>query len=197
MARRSKLFIAVGCLLILGSLGLLVTSHFRAKQAREKTVEIVREMNEILPSPREGVMDTWLDMEMPALELDGEDFIALVDIPALGVTLPVAGSWDAGKVNSYPCRFWGTVYDGSFIVGGADQPGQFAGFDRIFDGSAVTVTDMTGAEFSYVVDRVERSKSAQAEVLMAGEADLTLFARDAYSLEYVILRCVAEAAYLG
>ena len=112
-------------------------------------------------------------------------------------TLPVAGSWDAGKVNSYPCRFWGTVYDGSLIVGGADQPGQFAGFDRIFDGSAVTVTDMTGAEFSYVVDRVERSKSAQAEVLMAGEADLTLFARDAYSLEYVILRCVEEAAYLG
>ena len=135
-------------------------------------------------------MDSYRDMEMPALDLDGQDFIGLVDIPAFGVTLPIAGSWDAKRVADYPCRFWGTVYDGSLVVGGADQVGQFDGFDRIQDGSAITVTDMTGEVFSYVVAKVERSKSAQADVLMDPDADLTLFARDAYSLEYLLVRCV-------
>ena len=62
MARRSNLFLAAGCLLILGSLALLVTSQLRASQAREETAEIVREMREILKlsrRPRAMLSTTW------------------------------------------------------------------------------------------------------------------------------------------
>lgn len=192
MRRNGKLFFAAGCLLVLCSVALLAFFRFRTEQARKTTAEIVQTLESILPARREGVMDSFQDMDMPALELDGEDFVAVVDIPAFGVTLPVCARWDEGKVTSYPCRFWGTVYDGSLIVGGYDQPGQFDFFDRIPDGAVVTVTDMTGGEFTYAVERVERSRSAQAEVLMDDTADLTLFVRDAYLLEYIILRCAAK-----
>ena len=46
--------------------------------------------------------------------------------------------------------------------------------------------------FSYVVERVDRSSTAQADVLMNEESDLTLFVRDAQLLEYIILRCVMK-----
>jgi len=192
MRRSGKVFFAVGFLLILCSFSLLAFSHFRTQRAQKNVAEIVQTLESILPARTEGVMDSFQDMDMPALELDGEDFVAVVDIPAFGVTLPVCARWDEGKVTSYPCRFWGTVYDGSLIVGGYDQPGQFDFFDRIPDGAVVTVTDMTGGEFTYAVERVERSRSAQAEVLMDDTADLTLFVRDAYLLEYIILRCAAK-----
>jgi len=39
---------------------------------------------------------------------------------------------------------------------------------------------------------VERSDSAQAEILLDDTADLTLFVRDAQGLEYILLRCVAK-----
>jgi len=129
---------------------------------------------------------------MPALELHGADFIALLEIPAYGLKLPVCSMWDKEAVMSYPCRFYGSTYDGTLIVGGYDQAGQFDFFDRIQDGAAVTVTDMTGSTFSYAVALVERSDSAQAEILLDDTADLTLFVRDAQGLEYILLRCVAK-----
>lgn len=192
MRRSAKMVFAVGCLLILCSLALLAVSRMRVRQAREGNAEILQIMEEILPESREGVSDTYRNMEMPALEIDGEDYVALLEIPAFGMKLPVSAAWDPQNVALHPCRFWGTVYDGSLIVGGYDQSGQFDFFDRIQDGATVTVTDMTGGKFSYAVERVERSDSAEAEVLMDSEADLTLFVRDAYLLEYIILRCVEK-----
>ncbi|MBR5470898.1 MAG: hypothetical protein IKU81_02115 [Oscillibacter sp.] len=192
MKRSGKVMFLIGCLLIISSLGLLIFSQIRTGQIQKENHELVQTIETILPERRAGIKDTYRNMEMPALEVGGEDFVALLEIPSFGCKLPVFGSWEKGKVSSHPCRFWGTVYDGTLIVGGADQSGQFDFFDRISNDAAVTVTDMTGSTFSYVVERVEHSDSAQAEVLMDNEADLTLFARDARMLDYIILRCVEK-----
>jgi len=153
-------------------------------------MEIVQTMEMILKDRREGLIEFAQAKEMPVLELKGEDFIALLEIPSFGLKLPVLGEWDKGKVTSYPCRFCGTSYNGNLVIGGYDQPGQFDFFDVISNGATVKVTDMTGNEFCYVVDCVERSDSAQAEILIDDKADLTLFVRDAQLLEYIILHCV-------
>lgn len=178
-----------GCLLIIGSLALLVFVRLHAAKAQRVNAEVVRQIEAIIPERSPGVMETYLDMEMPALQIDGQDYIGLVEIPGFGVKLPVFGSWDAGQVTSCPCRFWGTVYDGSLVLGGADQTGQFDCLDQLDIGTVVTVTDMLGSEFSYVVTRIDRSKSAEASVLLDGGADLTLFARDAYNFNYIVVRC--------
>ena len=51
---------------------------------------------------------------------------------------------------------------------------------------------MTGLVFHYVIDRIDRSASASEEILTAGNADLTLFVRNAYGLDYILLRCAAK-----
>ena len=76
------------------------------------------------------------------------------------------------------------------VIVGYDQPGQFDFLDEVSDQTMVKITDMTGQEFCYTVDCVERSDSAQAEILIDDKADLTLFVRDAQLLEYIIVRCV-------
>jgi len=192
MAKSSKMLLSVGCILVAASLGLLIFSHFHAQNAANTNAHIVAQIRSVIPSPTAGVMDTYLDMEMPALQIGGQDFIGLVDIPAFGLTLPIYSIWDTGTVTSFPCRFWGSVYDGSLIVGGADQPGQFDCLDNIQNGDTVTVTDMTGAQFSYGVVRVERAKSAQADRLTDSNTELTLFVRDTYNLDYIIVRCASE-----
>lgn len=192
MRRNGKVMVLIGFLLVLSSLVFLLSSQLRMKHAVRANHEIVQTMETILPERRQGVKDPDRNTEMPALEIGDEDYIALLEIPAFGLKLPVCDSWDKGKVASHPCRFWGTVYNGSLVIGGYDQSGQFDFFDCIYNGAVVTVTDMTGSEFSYVVNRVDHSTSAQAEVLMDGEADLTLFVRDAGLLEYIILRCVVK-----
>ena len=90
---------------------------------------------------------------------------------------------------SHPCRFWGSVYDSSLVIGGADQQGQFDFCDQIDIGNAVIITDMTGAAFSYTVACVERAARADADWLLSEDYDLTIFAKDAFSLEYLAVRC--------
>lgn len=192
MRKNGKVIFVLGCLLILAGIVLLFLLQAQTERAERINAEIVQTMETILVNRREGTKDPQRETEMPALELHGEDFIALLEIPAYGLKLPVCGTWDKNKAVSFPCRFHGSAYDGTLVVGGYDQPGQFDFFDRIQNGSIVTATDMTGSTFSYAVDRVERSSSAQAEVLMDGGADLTLFVRDAQLLEYIILRCVVK-----
>ena len=56
-------------------------------------------------------------------------------------------------------------------------------------GDEILVTDLTGAVYTYCVERIDRSKSAEAEKLYDPEHDLTLFVRDTYGLDYIIVRC--------
>ena len=182
----------LGGLLIVCGLTLLLLWQTQIKRADRTNAEIVQTIEQIVPDRRKETQDPEWDAEMPALELRGEDFIALLEIPAYGLKVPVCGIWDKNKVISYPCRFCGTAYNGSLVIGGYDQPGQFDFFDELQNGAGVTVTDMTGGTFSYVVERVDRSSSAQAEVLADAGSDLTLFVRDAQLLEYIILRCVVK-----
>lgn len=193
MRKRSKIFFALGLLLILGSLVILAVSWFQAQRAQDNAAKVLSQIQAVLPEKSVGTKDIYSSMEMPVLQIDNQDFIGIIDIPAFGITLPVYSTWDARKVTSFPCRFSGTVYDGSLIVGGTDQQGQFDCFDRLQHGNTVTVTDMNGAEFSYTVSRIDRAKSAEADVLIDEMFDLTLFVRDAFSLEYIIVRCSGNA----
>jgi sortase A len=192
MKRGSKLLRLVGCLLILCSLVTFLATRILTEKARTEAERTVLRISTILPERTAGTMDTYSSMEMPVLQVEGKDYAALLSVPSFGVELPVAANWDAGAVTSQPCRFQGTVYDGSLVVGGFDQQGQFDFLDRIDPGTEITVTDMNGAEFHYLVDRVDRAERAEAEVLAPKEAGLILFVRDAYSLEYLIVRCVAH-----
>ncbi len=192
MRRGGRFLFVLGCLLVMGSLGILLTNHLLAQQAQKANAEVVQIMEEILPEKWEGSMESRLDMAMPVLEIGRKDYAALVDIPALGLTLPVKDRWEGERAFACPRRFCGTVYDGSLVIGGADQPGQFGGLANLPLGTVVTITDMSGAVFSYAVDRIERTSSASAEILTDPDADLTLFGRNTYGLEYILLRCVVK-----
>ena len=192
MKRSSKIFLVLGCLLIISSLALLFVMNNHAKKAQLHSREIVEIMEKILPDRRKGAVDIERSEKMPSLELEGEDYIALLEIPYMGMKLPVSRSWGKSKVISNPCRFDGTAYDGTLIIGGYDQQGQFDFFDRISDGAEVMVTDMTGCVFTYEISRIERTSDVSAKNLADTGADLTLFVRDAQLLEYILLRCTAK-----
>lgn len=189
MRRKSKWWIGCGVALMACSLILLLAVQILDAVAPQKAATVAARVQERLPALTVGVQDTYSSMAMPALEIEGENIVALLEIPSHGITLPVGGVWDTWGLPFFPRRFSGTVYDGSLIIGGRDSTGQLACLKELDIGDVITVTDMTGARFTYAVEWVQHSTSATAEVLAAEDADLTLFARTAYAAEYVILRC--------
>ena len=189
MMRRSKWWIGCGVALLACGLILLLATHIAEVVGQQKAAELAARLQQRLPTATVGVQDTYSSMAMPALEVDGENVIGLLEIPSHGVTLPIGSAWDTWKLISYPQRFSGTVYDGSLIIGGRDSVGQLECLKVVDIGDEIVVTDMTGARFTYAVESVQRSSSAAASVLDEGDADLTLFVRAAYGTEYVIVRC--------
>lgn len=187
--RRNKLLLVVGLVLVAASIVCIIGMEVSAVLAQKEAARIVSRLETVMPKRHAGIKDALTNMTMPAFSVDGKDFIGVLEIPVLGRTLPVSSRWDTGTLGRYPCRFTGTAYDGSLIIGGSDRAGQFRGFDTLNVGATVTVTDMTGAVFTYEVKRIDRASHAGAEVLTRGEYDLVLFVQDAFAMEYIIVRC--------
>lgn len=189
MARKAKIPIFAGGVLILLSLcGLLLNTWLSGKTGRN-TAEVLAALDAVLPRSAPALEGTHRNPEMPVLQIENQDVIAIVEIPAFGIRLPVLGQWEQGNLLGMPRRFSGSAYDGSLIIGGCDKPGQFDCFHRIPNDTQVILTDMTGGEYTYRVSRIQRSDSAEASILADPDAKLTLFVRDTYTMEYIILRC--------
>ena len=190
MKRRIPFLLILGTCLIVLSLCCVVVVQLQQHIGAKKCQEVAMEMNKLLPDRTSGVPGVYSDSVMPVLEINGADYVALLEIPAQGVVLPVSDQWNSMGLSNSPARFSGSAYDKSLVIGGVDHPRQFGFCDEIEHDAVLNITDMTGAQFSYIVSRIDRSKHAQTQWLQNEEYDLTLFCRSAYSMEYIAVRCI-------
>lgn len=189
MRKISKWLIGAGALLILCSVGTVLFVSLSATHAQSEATVALARIDETLPPPTIGTPDSFSSMQMPTRAVDGVDVVAVLEIPALDLRLPIGDAWENRSRASFPRRFAGSAYDGSLVIGGYDQAGQFECLKRADIGTTVTVTDMTGARFSYEVTNVLRKASAEAAALTSVGGDLALFVREAYSMEYIVVCC--------
>jgi len=187
--RKIPIVFVLGIALVVISFSLIIGIQIRTHIGANESQKAVTRMNELLPERTVGVPEISPNPNMPSLEINDVDYVALLEIPSLNLALPVADGWNSKKLYNSPARFYGSCYDHSLVIGGADNSHQFSFCDKIEGGTIITITDMTGAQFSYTVSRVDRSKSAESNWLISKDCDLTLFCRDAYSMEYIAVRC--------
>ena len=81
------------------------------------------------------------------------------------------------------------MYDGTLIVGGRSEDGNFDFIDQLDAGEELTFTDMTGRVFRYTVRKICHADNARAETLVDSESALTLFVKNKGA--FLIVRCAA------
>lgn len=150
---------------------------------------IVNFIDNIVPFSGAGVKEERYNSEMPSLSFNGQDYVALLSIPRFSVILPIRSCWDKKIVNAVPCRFSGSIYDGTLIIGGIDSDSQFGFVSQIDIGDTVKVKDIRGYEFKYTVVNVKHAKNSSAETLIDEQYDLTLFAKERGSGVWLLVRC--------
>lgn len=189
MKRKGNLFQILGIALILLSGALLLGSQALARHRSTQAKALAQQIEAQLPSRRAGTTEDYSDPAMPVWQLQGEDFLGLVEVPSFGVTLPIHSLWEDSKLSSYPCRYWGSIYDGTLILGGSSEAGQFDFCEKLDLGERIIVTDMQGTQFSCGVERIDRADALDYEALSEGNYPLILFARTG-SGNYIVIRCV-------
>lgn len=185
--KKKHILLAIGVCLLLTALILLAVVQGSAQFSTKKAAEYVNRIYDCIPEPHSAVAEKRENNTMPSLSLDGRSFIAVLEFPLQGESLPIEAAWDA--YGRFPCRFDGSVYDSSLVIGGSSRKGQFAFFREISCGDCLYLTDMTGRRYAFEVYDLSYSTRADRDTLQSADAALTIFVKNEFSFEYLIVRC--------
>ncbi|MBR6528325.1 MAG: hypothetical protein IKT45_10360 [Lachnospiraceae bacterium] len=178
--------LAGGCLLIV-AMGVLIFWQWNIHTSAEKTEYYVDMLRTLMPEPQNAVPEERRDNTMSTLSIDGIDFVGMLEIPHYDSTLPVCADW--GTPSKYPCQFYGSIYDRTMQIGGTSQKGQYDFYREISVGDTIYFTDMEGNRYGYSITDVRYEKNADQSALQHKESSFTLFIKNIYALEYIIVFC--------
>lgn len=127
---------------------------------------------------------------MPEIQVDGISYVGYLSIPALNLELPVISESTEQNLEIAPCRFFGTVYQKDFVIGGHRYRRHFRKLSTLGYGERLSFTDVEGNVYIYEVVECEVLEPNQAEYLCSGDWDLSLFTCTPGGMTRVVLRCL-------
>lgn len=140
--------------------------------------------NELLT--QETVIET---PEMQTMEIDGNSYIGVLEIPSLQLTLSVMSDWSYPQLKISPCRYSGSYLDDTLVIAGHSYRRHFRLLRQIEVGDSVLFTDAVGNVIHYEVVQVETLGPKEVDRLIHSEWDLTLFSCTSGGSHRVTVRC--------
>lgn len=204
--KRGGAFLAAGLMLIAAALcltGYNLWDDARAAAAVSRAYEqleaLLPEADAVRQDMAAGAVvypDYVLDpnMEMPTVELDGHEYIGTIEVPSLGLALPVLSEWSYPNLKIAPCRYTGSAYRDDLIIAAHNYASHFGGLKNIAVGDEVRFTDADGNVFSYTAAELEQLDGAAVEQMQSGGWALTLFTCTLGGQYRVTVRCVKAEA---
>lgn len=206
MTRRKPnfIFIGLGILCILGSVGLVTKNNVEAKTAGEYTEKVSTVLDETPPLYNvtqlkgnfEAIPDYILNpkMKMPTVEIDGGLYVGKVKVPDLGIELPIQSTWDYEKLKASPCMYQGSIYQDNAIIMAHNYKTHFKPLRNAQVGMKVVFQDVDGNVFNYTVNSIEDIPTSGNSKLVSKDSnwDLTLFTCSYSGKTRTTLRCVKD-----
>ena len=182
-----KMCIAIGVCLLVGAVVMLGLWRWNIKNAETQAPYYVHTLQALIPKPQNAVPEERRDNTMSVLCVDGVDFVGIIEFPQYASVLPVSADW--GGISHYPCRLEGSIYDKTMQIGATTQKGQYDFYRDLSVGDTVLFTDAEGNRFTYAITSLRYEKHADQAALQQKDAALTLFFKNIYSFEYLIVFC--------
>ena len=203
MRKKSAICTVIGCLLLAAALGITIYNildNRRAGMAVKATAEQLEEIiprnmpddaERMMPVAEEDIPDYVLnpEMDMPVVQVDGYDYIGTLELPTLGLTLPVMSDWNYPRLKIAPCRYAGSAYQGDLVIAAHNYTNHFGTLKNLKLGDRITFTDSDGNIFSYSVAEIETLEPYAVEDMRSGDWDLTLFTCTVGGQSRVTVRC--------
>lgn len=198
-----KVMLGAGLLLIAAALALAAYNVIDAQRAARSAAQALEALSQTTAvsatDPEQASADdapAYLadpEMPMPTVSFDGNDYIGRVDVPSLGLSLPVISEWSYPRLKIAPCRYTGSAYLDNLIIAAHNYSSHFGNLNRLNTGDTVTFTDVDGNQFTYAVSLIEDLPGTAIEEMQAGEWDLTLFTCTLGGRSRVTVRCERTA----
>ena len=185
------LCIGMGVCLLLAAAVVLVVRQYTIHTSTQTAQSCVETICALTPEPQGAVLEERRDNTMSVLSVDGTDFVGLLELPRYDSVLPVGAQW--GDSSKYPCRFGGSIYDRTMQIGATSQKGQYDFYRDLSVGDTAIFTDVEGNRYTYTITDIHYAQHADQAALTRKAAALTVFIKNVYAFEYVILSCNVTA----
>jgi len=206
----SKIFMTLGLLLLFAAAGVSGYNIIEERNADAESAIVLNHVAEIIPEgvtrkdneaiedPEEWEIPAYVldpNREMPTVEVEGYQYIGVLEVPSIELELPIMSTWDDTKLKITPCRYKGSAYQNNLIIAGHNYRSHFNPLKKFVGGEEVIFTDVEGNRFAYVVGDVETMKGTEVERMEAGDWDLTLFTCTYNGQSRFALRCDLVDSY--
>ena len=187
---RGNILILLGILMLLGAVGLAAYNFWdanRAKEAAEQISEqLIEKIDENVKSEETAAPAPYLDPNtpMPVEEIDGYEYIGILEIPSEELSLPVMAEWDYDRLKISPCRFVGSYYADDLVICAHNYDLHRGRLLSIDIGVDVYFTNVEGLTIHYIVTNRETVEPTAVEQMIENTGnsetslldwDLTLF----------------------
>lgn len=189
--RKKYLFWFVfGCFLFGVSVGLGAFTVQRDVQTGKGMVEILDHLDE-MPLDMVNMDETSEDdSELePVRFYNGQAYIGTLQIPALGLELPVNQTWNYDSLEISPCKYAGSYRKPGFVICAHNYWSHFGEIQTLTNGSPVIFIDVLGNVYSYEVVQTETLSPTYVEEMVSSKWDLTLFTCTYGGQSRVTIRC--------
>ena len=185
----SRILIVLGCLLIAGALALFAYNQWENKKAEEAAAAAIAQIEELqaLAGASEGV---WPEQDWSInASVSGYEYFAMLELPTLGLKLPVLADWDCNRLRVAPCRYSGAVDEGNLVVAAHSYTSHFGTLHSIHLGDKVVLKGVGGAKAVYEVSSIETLQPTAVKDMVSSGYDLTLFTCNYGGSARVTVRC--------
>ncbi len=143
------------------------------------------------PEPEHVIPDYVLNpnMEMPVVQVEGQDYIGVLELPTLDLKLPIISEWNEERLKLAPCRYSGSLYLGDLVIAGHNYQSHFGTLKKLAIHDPVIFIDADGNIFYYEVELLDILEPEDIEEMTSGEWDLTLFTCTTGAAYRIAVRC--------
>ena len=127
--------------------------------------------------------------DMKSVDVNGQSFIGIIDIPTIDIRLPIQTEWSSQNAKKTPCRYKGSVYENDLIVAGHNYQRHFGNLKNLVVGDTIIVTDVDGRQYYYEVTYIEDIGTYEVDKMDEGTWDFTVFTCTIGGASRVTVRC--------
>ena len=188
MKKAGSFFITLGLLLMAAAFGLVLHNRMEANEAGRKAEIVLAELSDVMRERQESVIPAE-DLSalaeadkavpvMPTETINGNRYIGVLEIPALGISLPVGENWTEELLQLSPCRYSGSYYTDDLVICGHNYESHFSPIKYIEPEELVYFVTVEGTRYAYSVVQRETVWPLEIDKMLGKEDvpwDLTLF----------------------
>ena len=204
MKKAGSFFIALGLLLMAAAFGLVLHNRIEADEAGQNAERVLAELSDAMrersesdtPSEDHHPAAVEADKTVPVMAtevIDGNRYIGVLEIPALGISLPVGENWTEELLQLSPCRYSGSYYTDDLVICGHNYEKHFSPIKYIEPEELVYFVTVEGTRYSYYVVQRETVQPNEIDKMLGKEDvpwNLTLFTCNNGGESRCAVRCI-------